>query len=240
VLRWPSLSSWNADISTDMARLRGLEQVMIDMLDDPEGLHGLAAFMRDSALAVQDEAEKAGDFSLTTQRNQAMCYSEEFEPMRPGAESRPRKELWNFCAAQEFTLVSPAMHDEFLLQYQLPIMEKYGMVAYGCCEDLTNKIDMLRKVPNLRRISVTPVADIARCAAQIGTDYVISWRPNPTDMVCGRFDPERIRRIIDHGLRVSKGCHIDIQLKDVETVEGEPGRLAEWVRIVREVAEEFE
>jgi len=240
VNRWPSLYSWNADISTDLARLRGLEQVMIDMIDDPEGLHGLAAFMRDAVLAVHEQAEEAGDFTLTTQRNQAMCYSEEHEDMRPNSKPRPRKDLWYFCAAQEFTLVSPAMHDEFLLQYQLPIMEKYGLTAYGCCEDLTRKIDMLRKVPNLRRIGVTPVADIANCAAQIGTDYVISWRPNPTDMVCGRFDPERVRRIIGHGLRVSKGCHIDITLKDIETVEGEPERLKKWVQIVRDVADEID
>ena len=37
-----------------------------------------------------------------------------------------RADLWTFVAAQEFTLISPAMHDEFLLQYQLPIMSKFG------------------------------------------------------------------------------------------------------------------
>ncbi len=41
---------------------------------------------------------------------------------------------------------------------------------------------MLRQFPNLRNIVVTPRADVRRCAEQIGTDYVISWRPNPADM----------------------------------------------------------
>ena len=80
------------------------------------------------------------------------------------------------------------LFDEFMLQYQLPIMAEYGLVAYGCCEDLTRKIDVLRQIRNLRRIAVTPVADVRRCAEQIGTDYVISWRPNPTDMVCAGWD----------------------------------------------------
>ena len=47
------------------------------------------------------------------------------------------------------------MHEEFLFRYQLPIMEQAGLVAYGCCEDLTCKIDMLRQIPNLRRIAVS-------------------------------------------------------------------------------------
>ncbi|GAI58840.1 unnamed protein product [marine sediment metagenome] len=50
--------------------------------------------------------------------------------------------------------------------------DKFGLVAYGCCEDLTYKVDMLRQIPNLRRIAVPPFADAAKCAEQIGRDYV--------------------------------------------------------------------
>ena len=68
---------------------------------------------------------------------------------------RKRKDLWGFCAAQEFTLVSPAFHEEFLLRYQRPIYEQFGLVHYGCCENLTHKIDMLRSIKNLRSIAVS-------------------------------------------------------------------------------------
>ena len=61
--------------------------------------------------------------------------------------------------------MSPAMHDEFLLQYQLPILKQWGLVGYGCCENLTQKIDILRQIPNLRVIGVTPRADVRRCGA---------------------------------------------------------------------------
>lgn len=229
---------FSGDISTDLIQLRGMEQVMIDMYENPEWLHGLLAFMRDGILAVQDQAEAAGDFSLSCHDNQAMPYSEELEDPRPNSGPRRRKQLWVFMAAQEFTLISPQFHEEFLLRYQLPIIAKYGLSAYGCCENLTNKIDMLRQIPNLRRIAVTLTADIKRCAEQIGGDYVVSWRPNPTDMVCASFDESRIRRIIRAGLAAcrSNGCIVDITLKDIETVQGEPARLARWVRIAREEA----
>ena len=237
--RGPALSGFMADISTSLAGLRGLEQIMVDMYESPEELHGLLAFMRDGILANQQQAEDAGDFSLTSQGNQAMTYAEELERPRANSGSRQRRELWGFSAAQEFTLISPEMHDEFLLQYQLPIMQHYGLVHYGCCENLTRKIDMLRQIPNLRSIAVTPTADVAKCAEKIKTDYVFSWRPNPADMVCCGFDPDKIRGIIRDGMEAAKGCHVTIHLKDVETVEGHPERLAEWVRIVRGITDEY-
>ena len=145
--------------------------------------------------------------------------------------------LWCFCAAQEFAAVSPAMHEEFLLQYQLPILRPYGLVAYGCCEDLTRKIDMLRRIPNLRRIAVSPMADVARCAAHIGRDYVLSYRPSPSDMVGYGFDEARIRAILRRDLAACRGCHTDVTLKDVETVQRDPTRVRRWVAICRQEVE---
>jgi hypothetical protein len=208
------------------------------MVDNREWLHKLMAFMRDGVLKVQEEAEKAGDWGLCAHQNQAMAYAEELPDPAANSNGTKRSRLWAFAAAQEFTGVSPAMHDEFLLQYQLPILRHFGLAAYGCCEDLTNKIDMLRQVPNLRRIAVSPFADVARCAEQIGRDYVFSYRPSPADMVSYRFDPHRIRSMLRRDLEACRNCHVDITLKDVETVEGDPDRVRKWVGIAREVIDE--
>ncbi len=231
--RGPIMQGFYADISTSLAYLRGLEQLMLDMYESPRELHQLLAFMRDGILENQRQAEEAGDFSLTCSHNQAMPYGGGLEDPQPNSGPRTRKQLWGFFAAQEYTLISPQFHDEFLFQYQLPIMAQYGLTHYGCCEDLTNKIDMLRQAPNLRSIAVTPVANLPRCVEQIGTDYAISWRPNPTDMVCADFNEERIRRIIREGLQAARGTYLHIFLKDIETVRGEPNRLRRWTEIVR-------
>ncbi len=236
--RSPHWTVWAGDISTDLAYLRGLEQVMWDMADEPERLHELLAFMRDGILAAHEQAEAAGDWGLANHQNQSMPYCQELADPQANRGPVKRSELWAFCAAQELTLVSPAMHDEFMFQYQMPILKHFGLVAYGCCEDLTHKIDMLRQLPNLRRIAVTPVANVARCAEQIGGDYVASYRPNPASMVCCGFDEERIRRILCEHLAAFKanGCVVDICLKDVQTVEGEPWRLRRFVELAREAA----
>lgn len=239
VNRGPLYWGFSADISTDIAYLRELGQLMMDMYDNPAWLHRLLAHMRDGILRCHEQAEAAGDLSLVNHENQAQPYSLELPDPRANSGPVKRDRLWCFTAAQEFTQVSPAQHEEFLLQYQLPIMEKFGLVAYGCCEDLTHKIDMLRQIPNLRRIAVTPVADVARCAEQIGEDYVFSWRPNPAQMVCCGFDDDRVRRLTRDALQAARGCHVDITLKDVQTVEGDISRLRRWVQITREVADEY-
>ena len=230
---------WHADISTDLGYLRGIEQVMYDMIDDPDGLHRLLAFMRDGILRAHEEAEAAGDWRLCNHQNQAMSYARELADPRANSDPVRRKDLWCFTAAQELTLVSPEMHDEFMLRYQAPIMERFGLSAYGCCEDLTRKIDYLRKIKNLRRIAVVPRADVARCAEQIGQDYVFSWRPNPAEMVCCGFDEARVRKIVGEAMEAAKGCYVDISLKDVQTVGGDPSVLRRWVRTVREITDRY-
>ena len=225
------------DISYQLVRLRGIEQVMVDMMENPDWLHRLLTFMRDGILQAQAEAEQAGDWTLSAHENQAMSYAEELDDPAPNGPPVTRDKLWYFCASQETTLVGPGLFDEFMLQYQIPIMANFGLVGYGCCEDLTLKIDLLRQIPNLRRIAVSPMADVARCAEQIGTDYVISYRPSPSDMVGYDFAPGRIRRILRRDLTACRGCHVDITLKDVETVQNDPERVRRWVQIAREVIE---
>ena len=237
--RAPAYRMWTGDLSTELGYLRGIEHFMVDMLDDPDGLHRLLQFLAGGVLKTHEEAEVAGDWGLSTHQNQAMPYALELADPAPNVRGVTRHELWGYMAAQEFTAVSPEMHEEFLLRYQLPILRQFGLVAYGCCEDLTRKIDMLRRIPNLRRIAVSPFADVARCAEQIGTDYVLGYRPSPADMVGYGFNGERIRDILTRDLTACRACHVDITLKDVETVGHDPDRVRKWVAITREVIEEI-
>ncbi len=233
--RSPNYTMWSGDLATILGQLRGIENIMLDMYDNPALLQRLMEMLAQGIEGVQAEAEAAGDWSLLGHQNQAMPYAHELPDPAPDTNGVQRQQLWGFMAAQEFTAISPAMHEEFLLRYQLPILQKFGLTAYGCCEDLTQKIGMLRRIPNLRRIAVAPSANVAACAAQIGHDYVISYRPSPVDMVSYDFNPERMRRILTRDLASCRGQSLDITLKDVETVGGDPNRVRTWVSITREV-----
>lgn len=239
VSRQGPFGMWNNDISTDLAKLRGLEQIMWDAYDRPEWLHGLLSLMRDSILQNHREAEAAGGFSLADNQNQCIPYAEELEAPSLDGKSVPRKALWRFFAAQEFTGYSPDMFWEFMLQYQKPIMEEFGLSAYGCCEDLTGKIPYLRKIKNLRRISVSPFANARRCSEEIGSDYILSWRPNPSLMLATGLDEDLVRKHMREHFAIFKENHnrFDITLKDVETVNHKPENVKRWTQIVREEIE---
>jgi len=237
--RGPAYVMWAGDIATELGYLRGIEHFMMDMMDNPEWLKQVVKFLSDGILATHDQAEAAGDWGLCNHQNQAMPYAEELDDPAANVTGVNRRQLWGYQAAQELTAVSPDMHEEFMLNYQIPILEKFGLVAYGCCEDLTRKIDMLRKIPNLRRIAVSPFADAPRCAEQIGTDYVISYRPSPADMVSYGFDEDRIRKILTRDLSACKECYVDITLKDVETVQSDPDRARSWVELTRRIIDEI-
>jgi hypothetical protein len=233
--------NYTLGLTDTLGRLRGIEHLMLDMVDRPEWLHKLVQFIADGVAQVYDQAEAAGDWGLSPHRytNQAMAYAEELDDPAANARGVPRKHLWCYAQSQEFTGVSPAMQEEFILRYQLPIMAKFGLVAFGCCEDLTVKIDMLRQIPNLRRVAVAPFADAARCAEQIGQDYVLSYRPSPADMVSYGFDRDRVHSILRRDLKACKESHVDITLKDVETVQADPTRVRNWVNVTREVIDEI-
>ncbi len=236
--RAPAYRMWSGDISTDLGYLRGVEPLMIDIVLHPEWLHRFVAFLADGVEKAQAEAEAEGDWGLSAHENQSVPYARGLEAPRANARGVRRSQLWGYMASQEFEAASPDHFEEFLLRYQRPILAQYGLTAYGCCEDLTRKIDKLRSIGNLRRIAVSPRADLRACAEQIGTDYVISWRPNPARMIALGCDEGDMRRVLVEGLRVCRRLHVDVCLKDVTTVQNEPRRFATWVKVARQAIDE--
>ncbi len=150
-------------------------------------------------------------------------------------------EVWGRAMAQIFAVVSPAMHEEFDIVYSKRLLDRCGLSYYGCCEPLDRKIDILRPIKNLRRISITPWADPDIAADAIGKDYVLSAKSNPAFVAGHTFDPEPVRaeteRILKACLRNATPC--EFVLKDISTVSGNPDNLIEWSKTVNGVIDEY-
>ena len=148
-------------------------------------------------------------------------------------------EHWIYDCAQEFEGVGPEMFDEFLIEYEKPIYERFALTAYGCCENLDRKIKYLKRINNLRRIAVTPWADDEECAKQVEDKYIISWRPHPTEMVGPGSNEELITERVKKAREIFEryGCFWEVNLKDFLTVERDPDRLRNWVKTVRKALE---
>jgi hypothetical protein len=145
--------------------------------------------------------------------------------------------MWGCSNAQIFSEVSPQMHWDFALEHDLRWLKRWGMTYYGCCEPLDGKMELMRRIPNLRKISVSPWCHSQRAVEEIGHDYVISRKPSPAILATDTWHPDQARRQIREFLDLSRGkCHIELIMKDISTVRYQPQRLWDWARIAMEEA----
>ncbi len=220
--------------------LRGLGQVMLDMYDNPEMLHDAMAFYEEAHRSRVQQMVELGVLDLNNDNSYHSSGGRGWTDELPrdgfdGTHVRPC-DVWASAEAQELAQVSPEMHEEFCLQYERRLLEPFGLNGYGCCEDLTHKLDDVLRVPNILRISISPFADVEACAERLGNRYIFSWKPKP-QMVAGDFDPDRIRAYLRHALEATRGCVFEMVLKDTHTCEGRPERFTTWSRIAREEVE---
>jgi hypothetical protein len=151
----------------------------------------------------------------------------------------PTKEMTVSGAAQIFSEVSPAMHREFALEHEARFYRRFGRVYYGCCEPLHAKVDVCAQcLPNMYKISMSPWVNFPEAVKQVRDRFVFAWKPNPAFLAYDQWDADLVRTDIRDKLTmaVAGGCFVEIHLKDISTVRGEPWRLTEWERIAKEEA----
>jgi hypothetical protein len=223
------------------AYLRGLDQFMWDIHDHPRMVHRAMAFFEEG---YRRYVQQLVDLGLLDTNNDGTYHSSGgvgYTTELPGPDYDPDHvlphNLWASAESQEMAQVSPAAHEEFVMQYERRLLAPFGLNGYGCCEDLTHKLDRVKAIPNMRRISISPFADVAACAEQLGADYIFSWKPNPAYLV-GDFDPDQIRTYVREALDAARGCVLEIILKDTHTCEHHPERFTAWTDVVRELVEE--
>jgi len=235
---------WTVGMTWPAVTLIGLDKLMLYMYDDPEGLHQLMAFLRDDHIAFAEWLEKEGLLSLNNENDYIGSGSRGYCKELPKSDWKNGdpvrlKDLWVLSESQETVGVGPNLFEEFIFPYQLAVIEKFGLCYYGCCEPVHSRWNVLKKIPNLRSVSISPWCDEEYMAEQLGRNYVYSRKPNPTLISTKRFDEELIRNDIRTTLKIAKNCNVEIVMKDVHTLSGEPNRMAKWVQIVREVIDEM-
>ncbi|MEG0769069.1 MAG: hypothetical protein RSG59_04015 [Ruthenibacterium sp.] len=221
----------------DISTFKSLEDLLVGLIDEPEFMHAMADKLTDILL---DKYRQYDALNLWN-ANAYDCHSTAAlsNSLPCNAEHPTRKNIWGRGLAQILATVSPAMHAEFDTAYQIKALAGFGLVYYGCCEPLHHKIEKIEKIPNLRKISITPWADVDVAAEIIGKRYVLASKPNPAHFVGAAFDEAAARaelqRIVNACRRNS--CSCDIVMKDISTVGGKPENLFRWQKIAMEEVE---
>jgi hypothetical protein len=229
----PYLSLWDP-----IATWMGVENALFALVDKPDFVHRLLARMTDGYLSMLDQLEQQG--LLCQPQSLIHCtgaYTDDLPA--PGYDpARPRtKDIWMFGLAQMLAAVSPAMFDEFEVEYTSRICARFGLVYYGCCDPLDARMAQVRRIPNVRKVSMSPWVNQERGAAEVGEDFVYSRKPSPAFLAADTFRPEQVRAdlVATRSICEKRGCPLEFILKDISTVRYEPERLSEWARVAMQV-----
>jgi hypothetical protein len=217
-----------------IAQMRSVTNILWDLVEKPELIEETVKKFVWLTMSTIDQCEELDLLDpMHTYIHCTGAFTKDL-PIETGLDRKANaSDCWSFGMAQMFSTVSPAMHEEFEIDLVRPLYERFGLIYYGCCEPLHDRIHIVRKIKNVRKISISPWANNTIAAEQIGHDYVFSSKINPAYIATG-FDRESIEAQVKDVLAATErtGTPVELILKDVSTVENDIRRIDQWNNLV--------
>lgn len=158
-------------------------------------------------------------------------YTKQLPPPPESGMGAKLKDIWGQNSDQILTSVSPDMTAEFAFAYEKRWADLFGLHSYGCCERLDHKIDELKSCfGNLRKISASPFTRLEEQMEKMGSDYVVAFKPNSNYLVGPTVDKESLKKELINICNLARkyNSNVEIDMKTLITLNGEPQRLWEW------------
>ena len=220
-----------------LIRWWGIEEAMLDLCLRPEMVHAAYERMVDAWMCELDQFEKQNLLSLDCNNTRIGSGGYGYTNDLPGPRFDPMHirahDMWGCSNAQIFSTVSPEMHWEFAVEHDLRWLKRFGLTYYGCCEPLDLKAGILSRIPNLRKVSISPWVDSSLAVEEFGNRYVLSRKPSPAVFINWNVDDAK-KQLIDF-LDIAKRCHVELIMKDISTVGYRPQHLWEWAEMAMRV-----
>ena len=231
---WDDLLSW-----------MGLEEGMYDFILNPDFMHRAMERYVDAAIHQAKQYEALGLVSSNNTNlftgNGGYGYTSLLpKPTESGAGAR-LQDMWGSVANQIFTSVSPDMTLEFAVNHEKRWAEMFGLNYYGCCERLDHKLDELRELPKLRKVSMSPYANIEEGMEKMGGDLIVSFKPNSNYLANPVADFDFLKNELIHVCSLARKykCNVEVMMKTIITLQGEPQRLWQWCDMAREIVADY-
>jgi hypothetical protein len=229
---------WSMGLTCDYIMLRGFEDFLTDLIDEPEWVARVTRFLCDGVMDRLDFLESNGLLAPNADGSYVgsggFGYTSALPSTCEGSGAALTKDMWGFVESQEMGSVSPDMYGEFLYPHHARIAERFGLNCYGCCEPFNPRWKYVKNLPNLRRVSVSPWADLRAVPEMLGEGYIASLKLNPAHLALPVMDENLVRAEIRNALEMTKGCVVELIMKDNNTLGGNPENGKAWVRIARE------
>ncbi|MCX6927865.1 MAG: hypothetical protein NT154_32355 [Verrucomicrobia bacterium] len=232
-------------LSQYVVHLMGMETMMLSMVDYPDEFHQVMQRLSQDYISYFKWLEKEGLLFLNNGNDWLCQGSFGFTRDLPGstASAQPvtTNDVWGYMDSQESVGMSPRMFEEFFFPSYLEVARNFGLLSYGCCEPVhAYWATSLSRLPNLRKISISPWCDEAKMGEALrGSRTIYHRKPSPNFIGVGKqLDEEAFRGHIRHTLECARGCQLEFSFRDVYTLEGNIGKPRRAVQIVRELVEE--
>lgn len=223
-----------------LVTLMSIEDAYIEIMDRPEFIHACMKRITDATISgIRQANELLIHNDIANTCHCSYIYTDDLLPDCGKGKGPVSKNCWAFGLAQLFTSVSPRVMDEFEIPYISWMAEFFGMIYYGCCDRLDDRLDIVRKIPNVHKVSCSPWSDRKRFAENIGDSLIMSNKPAPAYLAAGSVDWEEVRRDLKWTVELAKAndVNLEIILKDISTVRFEPARLTKWADIAMEAVQ---
>lgn len=231
---------WSLGMTWDYIKYRKLEDFMIDILMYPEWVHKFMDFLCKATHRKLDFLESSHLLSLNSGGAYVGSGGFGWTTQLPRSDANPEKvktmDMWGFAESQETIGIDPDAYGEFIFPYEKTILERFGLNCYGCCEPIDPRWHYVKQFPRLRRISVSPWANIPKMSELLHDKYIMSIKPSPTPLSMRTIDKNAIRTELRQTLQQTKNCHVELIMKDNHTLGKNPMNAINWCRIAKEEA----
>lgn len=218
---------------------KGVTNCYMDLYDRPEFIHAIMRKLTDCVLDTVDQLNELKGFDTVS--TMTHCSHNFTDELPVGVEGATSKEAWAMGMAQLFTSVSPDITEEFEIPYMQEIYSRFGAVYYGCCERLDDRLELVERLPNVRKVSCSPWSDRERFAERLSKKYIMSNKPSPSLLATDTFDEQLVREDLRRTMEAAKRYDVPLEiiLKDISTVRNDPARLWRWAEIATEETANF-
>ena len=210
-------------------RLRGIDNLLLDVYDRPEWLKELMAFLSGAIVAYHRQRGQHGSVHVPTD----CALHSPWDDYADG-ELKWLSSCWGYLHAQSAASYGPDTYAEFVQPYNVPIARLYGRVYYHGCECLDEKAEIISGLPHLAQFHVSPWSDPAVIGEKLPDTVSLEVHSHPTNVLL-LWDAAQMREELNDLARAAGSHPFNLKLCDIQTIDG-PDALVTWSRVAREAA----
>ena len=227
-------------LTWQLYRFLGNDSLPYWVYDHPDAIHELMEYLLEDRIEMFKKFEDESLLALNTDSQMAGPRSYGYASDLPDAETSTGpvslKNMWGWAESQESMIISPDMYKEFVLPYLAKLGSMFGLVYYGCCERMEDRLEMIvDAMPNLRSVSISGWSDLEKTAEILGSDYVYSRKPAPALLSGANPNWDLAEKDMKDTYKAAGQGNVEILFRDLYDVNGDISRIRKWVDMTKSI-----